>query len=97
MNCERCGGDTMVSYTKRSRKEPAPGSSVDLIKRRRKCLRCNVRFTTFERRDSDSEELWQALETTRRERDTARRKLVRLVRLVNEVGKAAEGSGAPEQ
>ena len=33
MNCERCGGDTMVSYSKRSRKEPVPGSSVDLIKR----------------------------------------------------------------
>ena len=94
MNCERCGGDTMVSYTKRSRKEPAPGSSVDLIKRRRKCLRCNVRFTTFERRDSDSEELWQALETTRRERDTARRKLVRLV---NEVGQGAGLPTEPEQ
>ena len=94
MNCERCGGDTMVSYTKRSRKQPVPGSSVDLIKRRRKCLRCNVRFTTFERRDSDSEELWQALETTRRERDTARRKLVRLV---NEVGQGAGLPTEPEQ
>ena len=68
MNCERCGGDTMVSYTKRSRKQPVPGSSVDLIKRRSGSagFRCNVRFTTFERRDSDSEELWQALETTRK-------------------------------
>ena len=97
MNCERCGGDTMVSYSKRSRKEPVPGSSVDLIKRRRKCLRCNVRFTTFERRDSDTEELWQALETTRRERDAARRKLTRLVRLVNEVGQDEGVPTEPDQ
>ena len=62
MNCERCGGDTMVSYSKRSRKQPVPGSSVDLIKRRRKCLKCDTRFSTFERRSDDSGELWQALE-----------------------------------
>ena len=58
---------------------------------------CNLKFNTFERRADDSEELWQALEDARRERDTARRKLVRLVRLVNEVGQGAEGSGAPDR
>ena len=92
MTCTKCKGDTMVASSKRSSQQPVPGSSVDLIKRRRKCLRCDVRFTTFERRDSDSEDLWQALETTRGERDTARRKLVRLV---NEVGQGAETSSEP--
>ena len=95
MNCERCGGDTMVSYSKRSRKQPVPGSSVDLIKRRRKCLKCDTRFSTFERRSDDSGELWQALKDARRERDTAKRKLSRLVRLVNEVGQGAETSSEP--
>ena len=90
MTCTKCKGDTMVASSKRSSQQLVPGSRVDLIKRRRKCLQCNLKFNTFERRADDSEELWQALEDARRERDTARRKLVRLVRLVNEVGQGAE-------
>ena len=92
MTCEQCEGDSMVSQSKRSSQQPVHGSRVDLIKRRRQCLRCNLKFNTFERRADDSPELWQALEDARRERDGVERKLVRLVRLVNEVGQGIEVS-----
>ena len=47
-----------------------PGSAVDLVKRRRKCLRCSEPFYTYERRADDPEEWLGVLE----EEKTARRK-----------------------
>ena len=87
MTCLICGWDTAVSYSKKCRREPAPGTAIDLVRRRRKCLRCNEMFWTYERRADDAGELWQALEDALRERDAAERKLARLV---NEVA----GDGA---
>ena len=48
MTCERCGGDTKVTYSKKERREPVPGSAIDLVRRRRKCLRCGKPFFTRE-------------------------------------------------
>ena len=39
MNCPVCGGNTIVADSR-----PQP----DTIKRRRKCVECNYRFSTFE-------------------------------------------------
>ena len=80
MTCERCGGDTKVTYSKKERREPVPGSAIDLVRRRRKCLKCGKPFFTRERREDDSEELTKALEVALKGKERAERRLKRLVR-----------------
>ena len=80
MTCKRCGGDTKVTYSKKERREPVPGSAIDLVRRRRKCLRCGKPFFTRERREDDAEELTKALETALKGKERAERRLKRLVR-----------------
>ena len=38
MTCERCGGDTKVTYSKKERREPVPGSAIDLVDQRQLVL-----------------------------------------------------------
>lgn len=82
MICESCGGDTTVFHTQRRLWEPEPGNIIDVVKRRRKCLRCEERFITYERRARDPGEVWPLVESAERERDSARRQLRRLARTV---------------
>ena len=94
MTCRSCGGDTMVSYSKRSRKQPVPGSAVDLVKRRRKCLRCSEPFYTYERRADDPEEWLGVLEEEKTAREEAERRLGKLLLCADEV--ALETRAAPK-
>ena len=71
MTCERCAGDTKVTYSKKERREPVPGSAIDLVRRRRKCLRCGKPFFTRERREDDAEELTKALEVALKGKERA--------------------------
>lgn len=51
--CETCGGDTLV-------KDSRPGRSVysrPTVRRRRLCLTCSKRFTTFELSESTIESM----------------------------------------
>lgn len=82
MICESCGGDTMVFHTQRRLWEPEPGNIIDVVKRRRKCLKCEEKFITYERRERDPGEVWPLVESAERERDSARRQLRRLARAV---------------
>ena len=95
MTCDICGWDTRVSYSKRFRRAQSPGSSVDLIRRRRECLKCRARFYTRELREYEPEEATKTLEAAWQERDDAQRKLSELVLLVNELGEAAGTQGLP--
>ena len=83
MTCKECDGDTAVIFSKRMR--TGDGCATDLVRRRRKCLRCGERFWSYERRSDDPQELWQALEDARREKDLAVRNLRRLIDFVKEI------------
>ena len=72
----------MVFHTQRRLWEPEPGNIIDVVKRRRKCLKCEERFITYERRARDPGEVWPLVESAERERDSARRQLRRLARAV---------------
>ena len=82
MICESCGGDTKVFHTQRRLWEPEPGNLIDVVKRRRKCLRCEERFITYERRERDPTEIWPMVESAERERDSAKRQLRKLAKAV---------------
>ena len=94
MTCQECGGDTAVIYSKRM--NTGTGCATDLVRRRRKCLRCAQRFWSYERRSDDPQELWQALEEARREKDLAVRNLRRLVAFVKEIAGEPEACAAAE-
>ena len=93
--CQECGGDTAVIYSRRM--NTGTGCAVEQMRRRRKCLRCGERFWSYERRGDDPQELWQALEEARREKDLAVRNLRRLVAFVKEVCLEPEAFAAAEQ
>ena len=80
MTCKLCGGETKVTYSKKGRREPVPGSAIDLVRRRRKCLRCGEPFSTRERREDDAEGLTKALETALKGKDKAERRLKQILR-----------------
>ena len=93
MTCQECGGDTAVIYSKRM--NTGTGSATHLVRRR--CLRCSERFWSYERRSDDPQELWQAVEDARREKDLAVRQLRRLVAFVKELALDPEARAAAEQ
>ena len=95
MNCQECGADTAVIYSRRM--NTGTGDATDLVRRRRKCLRCSVRFWTMERRGDDPQELWQALEDARREKNLAVRNLRRLIDFVKEICLEPADCAAVEQ
>lgn len=95
MTCRDCGGDTAVIYSKRM--NTGTGCAVEQVRRRRKCLRCGVRCWTLERRSDDPEELWQAVEDARREKDEAVRSLRKLVAFVKEIALEPAACDAAKQ
>ena len=93
--CRACGGDTAVIYRQGMR--TGTGDATDLVRRRRRCLRCGERLLSHERRADDPQELWQAVEDARREKDLAVRNLPRLVAFVKEIALEPEARAAAEQ
>ena len=95
MTCRACCGDTAVIFSRRMR--TGDGCATDLVRRRRKCLRCAERFWSYERRGDDPQELSCLLEEVRQERDPAVRNLRRLVAFVKEVCQEPEDCAAAER
>ena len=60
---ESCGVDTKGYYSQRRLWEMKPGIPVDVVKRCRKCLQCDQRFTTYEPRERDPGEVWPLVES----------------------------------
>ena len=83
MTCKECGGDTAVIFSKGM--TTGTGSAVEQVRKRRSCLRCSERFWSYERGSDDPQELWQAVEDARREKDLAVRQLRKLVNFVKEL------------
>lgn len=98
MTCRKCGSDTMVSQTQRGRRGLDPGNFVEMVRRRRKCLRCGLTFVTCERREDDPQELWQsALDNAEREWESAEQRIRRIADLVTEMVQEQKSSGSRER
>ena len=98
MICKKCGWDTQVIQTQRGKRELAPGNFVEMVRRRRKCLRCGLTFITCERREDDPQELWQsALDAAEREWESAEQRVRRIAGLVTEIVQEQESSGGRER
>ena len=82
MQCHACSGETKVIHTAHVR--------TDLTKRRRECLLCGVRITSYERPERPPEEDRQDLEAARREREAARRKVDEILLKLNQAVQCLE-------
>ena len=85
MICEDCGGDTTVYHSQGRLNELEPGTNIDVVKRRRRCLRCDSRFITYERRERDPQELWPAVESAQSEKEGAEQKLRKVLAFVEDI------------
>ena len=95
MTCKECGGDTAVIFSRRM--NTGTGSATHLVRRRRRCLRCGERFWSYERRSDDPQELWQAVEDARQEKDLAVRQLRKLIAFVKEIALEPAACAAVDQ
>ena len=82
MQCTTCSGETKVVSTAHVR--------TDLTKRRRECLRCGVRITSYERPERPPEEDRQDMEAARREREAARRKIDEILLKLHQAAQCLE-------
>ena len=98
MTCKKCGWDTQVIQTQRGKRELASGNFVEMVRRRRKCLRSGLTFVTCERREDDPQKLWQsALDNAEREWESAEQRVQRIADLVTEMVKEQKSSGSRER
>jgi len=66
VTCPKCGGDTTVADSRRS-------EAGDSVRRRRRCLECNFRFSTLEIDVDYYDQIMQGLESYDKLRNELRR------------------------